>query len=330
MQFKVELRNPYKLKGDLPFWLKLYSLYPNSQRSNILRSTYRLLHHLTRAYGFSRIKAGKHNFFPICFGDSFKFRARDTNSQFSSIYFREFSQVYESDVSSVIQYFLREGDVFADIGANWGHYSFQAILEKGVDVLAFEPNPLVVEDLRKISHDLDIKEKIEIFEYGLSEKEGTIELVQSYFESGLASIEQEVFENRKKGTIAKLHQLLKLTPIRQLVKVRSFDSFKFRKLDFMKIDAEGAELAILKGASDTIKKFKPFVCFEFHSGDLEGLSEFSNFFSEHDYVLHEIKVDRGNSSGSNFDVSLTPLKKEEMTQFTQYNILACHNSKKEL
>ena len=327
MKFIVELKNPYKLKGNLPFWLRIYSLYPNTPRSNILRSTFRLLYHLIRTYGFSRIKAGNHEFFPIYFDGSIKFRARDTNSQFASIYLSKYKQVYESDVSSVIQYFLKKGDVFVDIVANWGHYSFQVIMEKGVDVLAFEPNPLVAEDLRRISRDLNVEKKIQIFEYGLSEKEGSMELIQSYFDSGLASIDQEFFDNRKKGTISKLHQFFKLTPIKQSVEVRSFDSFNFEKLNFMKIDAEGAELAILKGTRDSIKKFKPFVCFEFHSGNLEGLSEFSNFFSEFDYVMHEIKVDRDKTSSSNFEVSLSPLKKEDMRKFTQYNILACHNSK---
>ena len=118
MKFIVELRNPYKLKGNLPFWLRIYSLYPNAPRSNILRSTFRLLYHLIRTYGFSRIKAGNHEFFPIYFDGSIKFRARDTNSQFHSIYFNEYSQVYEPDVSSVIQYFLKKGDVFVDIGSN--------------------------------------------------------------------------------------------------------------------------------------------------------------------------------------------------------------------
>jgi FkbM family methyltransferase len=327
MEFKVELRNPYKLKGNFPFWLKIYCLYPNATRSNILRSSFRILFHLIRAYGFSRIQSGDHKFFPIYFEGSMKFKARDTNSQFSSVYFKEYAQVYEPDVSSVIQFFLKKGDVFADIGANWGHYSFQVILEKGIDVLAFEPSSLVAEDIRRIAHDLDVEENIQIFECGLSEKEGTVELIQGYFETGVASIEQNVFEDRKKGTISKLHRLFNLPPIKQLVKVRSFDSFKFEKLDFMKIDAEGAEISILKGARDSIKKFKPFICFEFHSGNLEGLSEFSHFFSELDYVMHEIKVDKDKSINSKFEVSLIPLKKEGMKKYTQHNILACHSSK---
>ena len=325
MRFKVELRNPYKIKGSLPFWLRLYCLYPNAPRSNIFRSFFRILFHFIRVYGFPMLQSGIHKFFPIYFKESKKFNARDTNTQFSSVYFKEYAKVYEPDVSSVLQFFLKEGDVFADIGANWGHYSFQAILEKGADVLAFEPNPIVAEDIRRIANDLDVEEKIQIFEYGLSDKEGMLELIQTYFESGIASIDKKFFDDRKKGTISRLHGLFNLPPIKQMVKVRSFDSFKFEKLDFMKIDAEGAELAILNGARESIKKHKPFICFEFHSGNLEGLDGFKHFFSELDFVMYEIKVGRGNSPC--FEVSLAPLKKEGMKKNTLCNILACHSSK---
>ena len=94
------------------------------------------------------------------------------NSQFSSVYFREYLQIYEPDVSSVLQYFLRDGDVLADIGANWGHPSFKAIKNKSVNVLAFEPIPLIVEDINKVAHDLNVEDKIQVFDCALSEKMG--------------------------------------------------------------------------------------------------------------------------------------------------------------
>jgi FkbM family methyltransferase len=227
----------------------------------------------------------------------------------------------------VLQYFLRDGDVLADIGANWGHHSFQAIKNKSVNVLAFEPIPLIVEDINRVAHDLNVEDKIQVFDCALSEKNGTTELIQNYFESGVASIEHLVFEKSKRGTISKLHQLLKLTPIKQLVQVRSFDSFEFSKLNFMKIDAEGAEIAILRGARDSINKFKPYICFEYHSGDLQGLSEFSNFFAGLDYVMYKINVEKDKISHFINRIFLTRLKKNNLKKFTQHNILAIHSSK---
>ena len=38
------------------------------------------------------------------------------------------------------------------------------------------------------------------------------------------------------------------------------------KIDFIKIDVEGAELGVLKGSTETIKRCKPFIVFEFGLG----------------------------------------------------------------
>ena len=330
MELKVELENPYKLRGSLPYWLRIYTLYPETPRKNVFRAIFRFLYHLARVYGFFRIKTGNHKLFPIYFDGSTKIRARDTNSQFSSVYLKEYFQVYEPDVSSVLQYFLREGDVLADIGANWGHHSFQVIKRKNVNVLAFEANPLVVEDINRIACDLNVEDKIQVFGCALSEKRGTTELIQSYFESGLASIEQSVFEKRKKGTISKLHQLFKLLPIKQFVATRSFDSFNFKKLNFMKIDAEGAEIGILKGSRDSINEFKPYICFEYHAfhvGDLQGLNQFSNFFDDLGYVMYQINVEKNKSSNFVNRVFLKKLKINNLKEGTHHNILAIHSSK---
>ena len=95
----------------------------------------------------------------------------------------------------------------------------------------------------------------------------------------------------------------------------------------MKIDAEGAEIAILRGARDSINKFKPYICFEYHSGDLQGLSEFSNFFAGLDYVMYKINVEKDKISHFINRIFLTRLKKNNLKKFTQHNILEIHSSK---
>ncbi|HLN45958.1 MAG TPA: FkbM family methyltransferase [Candidatus Sulfotelmatobacter sp.] len=53
-----------------------------------------------------------------------------------------------------------------------------------------------------------------------------------------------------------------------VVKIRKLDSLikelKIERLDFLKIDVEGAELNVLNGALNTLKKYKPFVVMESH------------------------------------------------------------------
>lgn len=46
------------------------------------------------------------------------------------------------------------------------------------------------------------------------------------------------------------------------VKMITIDSLNLENVDYMKIDVEGAESLVLLGAAETIKKFKPVICFE--------------------------------------------------------------------
>ena len=46
------------------------------------------------------------------------------------------------------------------------------------------------------------------------------------------------------------------------VNVKTVDSFNFKNIGLIKIDSEGNELNIIKGAIDTIKNYKPIIYFE--------------------------------------------------------------------
>jgi len=48
----------------------------------------------------------------------------------------------------------------------------------------------------------------------------------------------------------------------EMMDVVTVDSLNLPGLDFMKIDVEGAEGLVIKGAADTIKKYKPVIFFE--------------------------------------------------------------------
>jgi FkbM family methyltransferase len=48
------------------------------------------------------------------------------------------------------------------------------------------------------------------------------------------------------------------------VKIVKIDSLQFEKIDYIKIDVEGAESLVLMGAENTIKRDYPIICFEFN------------------------------------------------------------------
>ena len=57
---------------------------------------------------------------------------------------------------------------------------------------------------------------------------------------------------------------------------KTLDSFNFQNVDFIKIDVQGFELEVLKGAFETLKANSPIICIEENLSNLED-SEVYNF-----------------------------------------------------
>lgn len=50
--------------------------------------------------------------------------------------------------------------------------------------------------------------------------------------------------------------------IKETVQIRTLDSFNLTNIDFIKIDTDGYEVNVLKGAQETLLKWKPIICIE--------------------------------------------------------------------
>jgi FkbM family methyltransferase len=135
----------------------------------------------------------------------------------------------------------REGDgVCLDIGANMGCIS-QMLEYHGMTVVAFEPQPELIKVLEK-----NFKGSIKNFALGSEEK---TEVMPKYDYSSNGS-----FGEASLGTKSALGSIT--------VDVKKLDNFFFGKIGFMKIDVEGYELEVLKGARETILKYKPLMYIE--------------------------------------------------------------------
>lgn len=63
------------------------------------------------------------------------------------------------------------------------------------------------------------------------------------------------------------------------------------KLDYFKVDAEGSDLNVLLGARDIIKKFKPFINFEFNdTASPQPLTEYYEYLESFGYVITRLGV----------------------------------------
>lgn len=149
--------------------------------------------------------------------------------------------------------YIRPGDVVVDVGAFIGDHTLAyARATHGVStgrVLAFEPNPTAYECLKR---NMAALEHVQCFRAGLSDSGGNACLCES--------------------PNAGASYLIPGTGI-PLV---TLDSFQLTRLNFIKIDAEGYEMRILRGAQETIRRCRPVMFIEINDGALRRAGEDPN------------------------------------------------------
>jgi len=148
--------------------------------------------------------------------------------------------------------FLRKDSVIIDGGANMGIFCiFVAHLEPSATIYAFEPAPETVETLRKNTQTYP---QIKVVPLGLGDETTTRDF-QTYNDSSVSNhFISEGFN--VPGTEV---SSISITTIDEFMKEHPQKSPSVSKVDFIKLDTEGYEANILKGAAETIKQWKPVV-----------------------------------------------------------------------
>lgn len=145
------------------------------------------------------------------------------------------------------------GKVLLDVGANTGSFS---LISKFLDcyTYAFEPQSKVCKILESNIKLNKLEKKTTIIKVALSDKKSNskLKLKIPNSNSGLASI-GEVNANDK----VKFEEV-KVSSIDEVVR-----DYNIENVDFIKIDVEGFELNVLKGALNTISNYKPELLVEY-------------------------------------------------------------------
>lgn len=141
--------------------------------------------------------------------------------------------------------FVRKGDIVLDCGANVGTFARFALTAGASKVIAIEPAPDNLECLRR-----NFKQEIDdgrllIYPKGVWDKEDFLELLVDPENQAADSF---VIHREGAKAIAKIP----LTTIDNLV-----TELKLERVDFIKMDIEGAEVKALYGAKATLAKFHP-------------------------------------------------------------------------
>lgn len=162
----------------------------------------------------------------------------------------------EPEIRLIPKLFAR-GDVAIDIGANIGMYS-HALARCATTVLSFEPDPTLALYLRKV-----LSDRCHVFEYALSDADGEttlrVPIMRGVEVSGLGtvSIDNDLLSSANVESI-----------VERKVEMCSLDSilarpqYCERRVEFIKIDVEGHELSVVKGALQTISRNRPILLIE--------------------------------------------------------------------
>lgn len=165
---------------------------------------------------------------------------------------------YSREIVLVMNKLLRKGMVFVDVGANIGEITMVAAKRVGSDglVLSFEPVGRNLSELTKNIHHNALS-NVMIVASGLSDREGVTQIYQS---CGQGKNDEEhlglnsIYAGSGDGIAI------------QSIPLTTLDTFLHEnpqeRVDFIKIDIEGAELPCLKGAEQTLRRFKPLLIVE--------------------------------------------------------------------
>ncbi len=196
------------------------------------------------------------------------------------------SGVYERPLIAFLKRRQTAGWCSIDAGANVGAVTLALARFAGPAgrVIAFEPGPPNVKRLRaNLELNPELQARVTVVAEGLGNTPGTLYWEEESGNPGNALLRESESAATCAVAVTRIDDYLRKHPV--------------ARLDFIKIDVEGMELAVLQGASETIARFKPVVYFETLTRYVGMRSEkvyegFHRFFvEEQGYRLHRLTAD---------------------------------------
>lgn len=201
---------------------------------------------------------------------------------------------WEKSEQLLVKKLVKPGMVVFDIGANLGDYSIllSELAGKTGKVYAFEPTSTIFYKLQERLANCD---NTEVFQTAIYSENTRIEFNEF-------SEEYSVWNSIGKPKMPKPHSSMEYVPIVKTENVEAIkiDSFcknrDLKKIDYLKLDVEGAESDALKGMVELLReKAIRFIQFEIDRKMLEGLDrtakETFDILIEWGYECHRIQVD---------------------------------------
>jgi FkbM family methyltransferase len=151
----------------------------------------------------------------------------------------------ESHIYGAGTHFVQAGDIVLDCGASDGDFSREALQAGAKLVVSIEISPPAQECLRRNLAESIAAHRAIVYPKGVWDSDGTLRLNVSDYNFAANSVVL-----RPEGSHSDVEA--SLTTIDKIV-----NELGLPRVDFIKMDIEGAEVNALAGARDTIARFKP-------------------------------------------------------------------------
>jgi len=203
----------------------------------------------------------------------------------------------------LLENFIKNGDVIFDVGANIGDYTKYILsLNRSNKIYSFEPILDIVEKFKinignhcvlssdSSNFNYNTSSSL-IFNFGFYKKDTIMPIWYAYSHDVLSSI----YDRSQQPVIQKIGVLYKKINI----KLRTIDGFcvdqDLKKIDFLKIDTEGAEYDVLLGADHMLSNHRiTKIQFEYGACYLDSgytLRQIYNYLTNFGYFIYKITSD---------------------------------------
>lgn len=195
---------------------------------------------------------------------------------------------YEQMLENFYSGLLRSGDACVDVGAHVGRHTLplaRCVGPRG-RIFAFEPIPAIAAQLRaKIEASPSLSSLVELHQCALADTIGETDFVLVHEAPGYSGLRPR-------------HYDAPVTTETIRVDVRRLDDLMngMSPVRFIKIDCEGAELRVLRGATRLLVRDRPIVSFECGNASLESYDydagDIFDFLDACGYEIQSIRRER--------------------------------------
>ncbi len=230
------------------------------------------------------------------------------NRMFSVFYFDSYKTGIEPTVSTIIDLLVPDDGVLFDIGSNWGYHTITLATRPGFTghIHAFEPLPSTFRDVQSMVEQLRLGETVTCHNLaaGKASGSGTMRVGSN---SGTAHLTDSGGRT---------------------VRIAAIDELDLPPPTLMKVDTEGHEEQVFRGAERTLRAHRPLIVFEHRLLMMESQQQLIGpltYLESLGYRLFLPQFHTSTDESSQSILQLTACTSEDRSEHPGFpDLLACH------